>query len=144
MVLGILKRYLKIAPTVANNGLEGIEAVKAVHFDVCLMDMCESSDTTAAVLTAIAILRTFASRSHSTPAHATSSGRDSFLRQMPLCGGVEAARRIRQWEASIGRPAASRLRIIALTANASEEDKNDCLSAGMDAFLRCVRVVRWI
>lgn len=40
MVLGILKRHLKTAPVVANNGLEGIEAAKAAAFDVCLMDMC--------------------------------------------------------------------------------------------------------
>lgn len=59
-----------------------------------------------------------------------------LCRQMPLCGGVEATRRIREWEAAIGRPRANRLRIIALTANASDEDKQDCLQAGMDMFLR--------
>ena len=52
--------------------------------------------------------------------------------QMPVLDGLEATRRIRQWEAANGRP---RLPIVALTANAFEEDRRRCLEAGMDDFL---------
>jgi CheY-like chemotaxis protein len=51
---------------------------------------------------------------------------------MPSVDGLEATRRIRAAEASSDRP---RTRIIALTANAYEEDRNACLAAGMDDFL---------
>ena len=47
--------------------------------------------------------------------------------QMPLCDGLEATRRIRAFEAASGRrPPAT---VIALTAHAGEEDKQDCLAA---------------
>jgi len=50
--------------------------------------------------------------------------------QMPGMDGVEAARRIRdEW------PAEERPRIIAVTASALDEDRESCLSAGMDDFL---------
>lgn len=60
--------------------------------------------------------------------------------QMPIMDGFEASRQIRdlerqnrvpnkQWK---GRP----MTIVALTANASPEDKVKCLSAGMDDYLR--------
>jgi CheY-like chemotaxis protein len=49
--------------------------------------------------------------------------------RMPGLDGLEATRR---WRAEEG---ATRLPIIALTANASEEDRQRCVTAGMDGFL---------
>jgi CheY-like chemotaxis protein len=49
--------------------------------------------------------------------------------RMPGLDGLEATRR---WRAAEG---ASHLPIIALTANASEEDKGRCREAGMDDYL---------
>ena len=51
---------------------------------------------------------------------------------MPDIDGFEATRRIRAAEAERG---GGRTRIIALTANASSEDRDNCLAAGMDGFL---------
>jgi signal transduction histidine kinase/DNA-binding response OmpR family regulator len=51
---------------------------------------------------------------------------------MPELDGLEATRRIRAAEAAIGAP---RTRIVALTANAFGEDREECLAAGMDHFL---------
>jgi PAS domain S-box-containing protein len=51
---------------------------------------------------------------------------------MPAMDGLEATRRIRTIEAEHG---AARTPIIALTANASAEDRDACLGAGMDGFL---------
>jgi CheY-like chemotaxis protein len=48
--------------------------------------------------------------------------------QMPEMDGLEAARQVRA--GSHGQP-----RIIAMTANAMETDRNECLAAGMDDFL---------
>ncbi len=51
---------------------------------------------------------------------------------MPGSDGIEATRRIRAAEAEHGFP---RTPIIALTANALDEDREACTSAGMDGFL---------
>ena len=50
---------------------------------------------------------------------------------MPECGGMEASRAIRESEAALGQ----HIPIIALTANAFEEDRLACLAAGMDGFV---------
>lgn len=52
--------------------------------------------------------------------------------QMPLLDGFETTRRIREIERAQGLAA---LRIIALTANAQEEDCQTCLDSGMDDYL---------
>jgi CheY-like chemotaxis protein len=49
--------------------------------------------------------------------------------QMPVVDGLEATRQIRAHEA--GR----RMPILAITANAFEEDRSQCMAAGMDDFL---------
>ena len=51
--------------------------------------------------------------------------------RMPEMDGLEATRRWREMEQEKG----THMPIIALTANASDEDKAACLDAGMDAFL---------
>ena len=51
--------------------------------------------------------------------------------QMPRMDGTEAAAKIREAEKS-GR---TRIPILALTANASEQDRLRCISAGMDDYL---------
>ena len=51
---------------------------------------------------------------------------------MPVMDGYTATQKIRQWEAD---HAQARLPIIALTADAFEQDRQRCLSVGMDDFL---------
>ena len=52
--------------------------------------------------------------------------------QMPVMNGYEATQKIREWELANAKP---HLPIIALTADAYEEDRKKCLAAGMDDFL---------
>jgi CheY-like chemotaxis protein len=53
--------------------------------------------------------------------------------QMPDMDGFEATRQIRAWEAA--RQDGRRLPIVALTASVFQEDRESCLTAGMDDFL---------
>lgn len=50
--------------------------------------------------------------------------------QMPEMDGLSATRRIYQEWAPVARPG-----IIAMTANAMQADKEECLNAGMDDYL---------
>lgn len=52
--------------------------------------------------------------------------------QMPGMDGLEATRKIREWEQKTGAPA---VRIIALTANALAGDRDICLKVGMNDYL---------
>jgi signal transduction histidine kinase/CheY-like chemotaxis protein len=52
--------------------------------------------------------------------------------RMPIMDGFDATQRIRLWESQSGR---SHLPIIAVTANAFLDDRERCLSVGMDDFL---------
>lgn len=47
---------------------------------------------------------------------------------MPVLGGVEATHEIRQLGCTVP--------IVAMTANAGERDRVECIAAGMDGFLR--------
>jgi CheY-like chemotaxis protein len=53
--------------------------------------------------------------------------------QMPVMDGITASRKIRMLESY--RRGRQRVKIIALTANAQKQDKNDCLEAGMDGYM---------
>jgi two-component system, sensor histidine kinase and response regulator len=51
--------------------------------------------------------------------------------QMPLMGGLEATTKIREMEKTTGR----HTRILAMTAHATVQDRQECLNAGMDGYL---------
>ena len=51
--------------------------------------------------------------------------------QMPVMNGYEAARQIR----ALNDPALAGITILAMTANAFDEDKKKALECGMDGFL---------
>ncbi|SCA63287.1 hypothetical protein SCG7109_AL_00080 [Chlamydiales bacterium SCGC AG-110-M15] len=53
--------------------------------------------------------------------------------QMPHCNGLEATEKIRRIEKSLDREKPHT--IIAMTANARKEDREDCIAIGMDDFL---------
>ncbi|MBS0299382.1 MAG: CHASE domain-containing protein [Proteobacteria bacterium] len=52
--------------------------------------------------------------------------------EMPVMNGYQATEKIRQWERENGK---THLPILALTANAFEDNRQRCLAAGMDDFL---------
>lgn len=52
--------------------------------------------------------------------------------RMPKLDGIAATQRIRSWEKEAGR---TRCPIVAFTANAFEDDRVQCVAAGMDGFL---------
>jgi two-component system sensor histidine kinase/response regulator len=74
---------------VAGNGIEALDALGRVSYDIVLMDV-----------------------------------------QMPEMNGLEATKAIRKRESS-----GHRLPIVAMTANAYDEDRQQCLDAGMDDYL---------
>ena len=53
--------------------------------------------------------------------------------QMPVMDGLEATRIIRKLESE--HQTADRVKIIALTANSQQQDKENCLAAGMDDYI---------
>jgi len=55
--------------------------------------------------------------------------------QMPEMDGMEATKEIRKWEMSNDGSVASRIPIVAVTANAMEGDREKCLEAGMDDYM---------
>jgi signal transduction histidine kinase/ActR/RegA family two-component response regulator len=57
--------------------------------------------------------------------------------QMPEMDGFEATKAIREWEhtSRLDGPPATRLKIVALTANAMQGDRERCLEAGMDDYI---------
>jgi signal transduction histidine kinase/DNA-binding response OmpR family regulator len=82
-------RHVGYRADLASDGLEAVEAVRRVPYDVVFMDL-----------------------------------------QMPQLDGVDATRQIIE-----EHPPGRRPRIVALTANAFEEDRDECLAAGMDDYV---------
>jgi signal transduction histidine kinase/DNA-binding response OmpR family regulator len=82
-------RHLGYRADLAGDGLEAVEAVRRVPYDVVFMDL-----------------------------------------QMPELDGVDATKQI-----IAEHPIGSRPRIVALTANAFDEDREACLAAGMDDYV---------
>jgi signal transduction histidine kinase/DNA-binding response OmpR family regulator len=82
-------RHLGYRADLAADGVEAVEAVRRVPYDVVLMDL-----------------------------------------QMPQLDGIDATRQIIAEHSKDRRP-----RIVALTANAFEDDREQCLAAGMDDYV---------
>ncbi|MBL0123198.1 MAG: response regulator [Betaproteobacteria bacterium] len=80
--------------SIAENGLQALDAIAAESFDIVLMDC-----------------------------------------QMPELDGYEATRRLRLRETDGNVDAELRLRVIAVTANAIDGDREKCIAAGMDDYL---------
>ncbi len=97
VALQILQR-MGYRADVASNGLEVLEAVFGLPYDVVLMDV-----------------------------------------QMPLMDGLEASRRIRKEYENpteyLEKASQERPRIIAMTANAMQGDREQCIAAGMDDYI---------
>jgi signal transduction histidine kinase/ActR/RegA family two-component response regulator len=55
--------------------------------------------------------------------------------RMPIMDGLEATRRIREWEDGKAGDRPGRIPIVALTANATADDRASCIDAGMDDYL---------
>ncbi len=93
VALGLL-RHRNCSVDLANNGLEALEMVKQIHYDVVLMDC-----------------------------------------HMPKLDGFKATQAIRAWESENTAASHSPLFIVALTASALPEDREQCYQAGMNDFL---------
>jgi PAS domain S-box-containing protein len=87
-------RKLGYSADAVANGLEVLDAVERVPYDLILMDC-----------------------------------------HMPELDGYDATRRLRQLEVSRDWPHKTRLRVVAMTANAMKGDREKCLAAGMDDYL---------
>jgi CheY-like chemotaxis protein len=51
--------------------------------------------------------------------------------QMPVMDGFAATAEIRKWERASGK----RVPIVAITAHATQDDRQHCLQAGMDGYI---------
>jgi two-component system, sensor histidine kinase and response regulator len=56
--------------------------------------------------------------------------------QMPEMDGFEAVRLIREHEKNVNNPGSRRVTVIAMTGNTTDEDRDKCLTNGMDDFLK--------
>jgi two-component system, sensor histidine kinase and response regulator len=120
-------------------GLEDVAPVVAgpesFHQRVLLVeDNAINRKLATALLARIGCTPDIAVDGHEALDRATSTRYDLILMdiQMPGMDGLEATRRIREWELSHSSP---RTRIVALTANALTGDREICLEAGMDDYL---------
>ena len=96
---------------VASNGLEAVQAVQRAHEAQALDPASASGPYYTVILMDMS---------------------------MPVMGGVDATRAIRKLEEAGGfgsNRSPLRIPILAMTANASDRDRDECRSAGMDGFL---------
>lgn len=123
---------------VANDGLEALILVKEGHsYDIifmCARDTSTSLMPPAPPAPPQQERPPRAERSPPRPPHPARAPRRRDL-DMPVMNGLESTRRIRDFEAMLETPEASRLYIVALTAHSSDEDKRDCREAGMQSFM---------